>query len=163
MVFDYAPIQDTPSIENLANQCVERAKGLYLEWYDALLEGKLLCEEQGLDSFKFLKLIDHVRDAQQLKSLMQILRKEKKLYPYEKNGVDWIFTYAYDSDYPLEEWLEAIEFFYTWFKCNLRTGNFLGVLAYIEASIEGAKNNHLPQKNLKSIVEATLNQFCYNE
>lgn len=163
MVFYYTPIQSIPALEDLANQCIERAKGPYLEWYEALLEGKLLCEERGLDVFKFLKIIEHVRDAKQLKFLMRVLREEKKLNPYEKNGIDWIFAYANRSNHSLEEWFETIEFFYTWFKLNRRGGHFLGVLSYVEASVTEFKESENTQKNLKSIVEHTLGQFGYNE
>ncbi|MBC2594361.1 hypothetical protein H5P28_08835 [Ruficoccus amylovorans] len=147
-------------MKNLAQARANATGHAYMQWLDALSEGRSLQDEARLGERSFRQLAEACESPRQFAMLVEALDQHAKENPDDANGFTRLAEQVNDSPYDLGEWVEALEYFYDWLEQNQRTGAFSTMLGYLGCSVESLPS--LAEKPpLRDLVSDMLDEYGF--
>lgn len=150
---------EMPDIEKIATECARSREQPYMEWLDALSEGRTLQQEAHLDDRAFGVLVEACVSPRQFSLMVEALDAHAKEHPGETSGFALLAGHADDSPYGLADWIAALEYAYDWLAESGRISPGLKpLLEYISCCVEAAASAPAGYP-LTAMVEEMLDRY----
>ncbi len=147
-------------LESLARQRASETGEPYMQWLDALSEGRTLQSEAQLGERAFEQLLESCASPRQFAMMMEALDEHAKEHPKRAKGFVLLAEQVDDSPYDLAGWVLAIEYFYDWLKQNKRQAAYESMLAYLGCCVEAVTSKPI-KPHLKDLLADMLDEYGY--
>jgi hypothetical protein len=115
----------------------------YQRWRESILFARTSLSVAVLSDEQLLKLSSAASNVLAFNVLAKYLYQSTKSHPDSGKGVAEFFLAVDQSDYSLEEWIDAVFVFDEWLKEKQLQGSWLTMLGYLRCASESPENKSL--------------------
>jgi len=154
------PTFNMPNTDAFAKELSGNTNCSFIEWYDALTQAAKLAHGANIDPDGFILLARSSSQASTFILIIEALSEYTKENPYGDNALNLLFSYVRNSQYELQAWVDALEYFYKWLEQNNRHASFVPMLSYIKGCIGPSAPE---QGTLRELVSKVLDTYGYQD
>ncbi|OIO60307.1 MAG: hypothetical protein COZ46_08225 [Verrucomicrobia bacterium CG_4_10_14_3_um_filter_43_23] len=123
-----------------------------------LSEVRILVEQARLSEEDVGEIMVKCESTSRFNLILEAFAGYAKENPEVINGFILLQEYQSKSPYLVEDWFEALDYFYEWLSLNERYYSLPSILAYIEGVIENDENKG--SMSLREQVAEMLDNYC---
>lgn len=152
-----------PEIEKLAKERSKATGESFMDWHDALKKGMELASDAKIDPDAFLMMTNSSSKSSQFLLIMEALDGYAKENPYGTNAFNLVSHYIDQSSYPLQDWVEVIDYFYDWLAKNCRHASLTAILGYVSECVDDKEPILSNDLDFVDIVKRVLGTYGFQD
>ncbi len=144
------------NLNSLASKLSEKEDQKDL-WLKSLINARTCHQIKKLHDNQLEQLALSCKSPSQFNFFSKVIYLHNKIYPHQENALSLLQRNVNNSWFDYSDWLDAIEYFYSWLKENDSYGCLADMLSYISCAneLEG-KNTHPSLTDLLSEMLSTF-------
>lgn len=129
-------------------------------WQNALMRSYRVFSEQPMSDQEFTQLVDACRKPGQVVLLAREYFRFKKSDPAQGSAHRFFLKEVDDSEFEMSQWIEAIEFLFSWLEQRKKAADFKTICGYLNCCAQ-APDNKLHQRYFVDVLKDFLDRYGF--